>query len=172
MNDLEIAEQKALFILLLESRIQPSKYFPVVRTFEEYNVRVSRDLAEAAFDPWFKNGWAKRYRDGAVVCAKLKQDAYGEAYKTVLEYLGATSLTVHPDQREIMADVRPSKDTPSREGWKWFQFEQDERVPVSAEAVEMAPSEVFRPQKFHLERWAAIATIIGLPLAVVLWWYS
>ncbi len=172
MTDLEIAEQKALFVLLLESRIRPSTYFPVVRTLEEYHAAIPRDLSEVAFEPWFRNGWAKKYREGPTVCAKLKQEAYGDAYKTVLTFLNGTSLSVHPDQREIVTDARCSDGTPLREGWKWLQYERDEPMPpVNPSPILAAPERAQTPS-FHLDRWAAIATIVGIPLAVTLWWFS
>ncbi|MBX7481356.1 hypothetical protein [Qipengyuania qiaonensis] len=136
-TDTQKYRDNALFILLLEHVTGSNRYQPVKELNERYNAKIPPDLLNDAFIHWQKKGFAKIYRTGTPLSARLRRDSYGDAYEEVLSIIGATSLRVTPDLREIFSDVDPNEDLPLPDGWKWFTWEKEEN---RSQPNEQAPS--------------------------------
>ncbi len=177
MTDLEKAEQQALFILFLESQIGTSGYRPLKDLNSDYHAAIPEHLLEPAFMIWVNKGWAKKYSAGTPLSVKMRKASFGDAYKMVLEHLGAKSLKVQSDTREIFSDQSPANDTPMKEGWKWFTFEQEEAADstqdIGLDTLNTGSTVIPVPPRSIVKRqvdWnksGAIAAWIAIPIAVI-----
>lgn len=138
-SDLQLSREKALFILVIEHLSGANNYQPVAELNERYHAKIPEHLLLDAFSHWQKEGLAKTYRAGTPLSARLRRDACGDAYEMVLASLGATSLKVAADLREIYTDADAMDDVPLPDGWKWFTFAKENPKPMSEPSQSSMP---------------------------------
>jgi hypothetical protein len=130
VTDIELAEQKILIMLYFEYKLRYNELISLKPALQRYHVAIDDDLLPMALASWKDREWVKVYRDEDGLAAKIMPQKAGEVYKTVLEFLGATSLKINTQLMEIISDADPTHDTPMIEGWKWLTLERKVQAKV------------------------------------------
>jgi hypothetical protein len=178
VTDLEVAERKALFILLTQHRIDSSAYATVEQLNSDFDAHIADHLLEPAFKRWVDDGLAKADRRDGKFRARLRRDSFAEAYRRVLELYGASSITIYPEMHEIVSDVTPTNEFPVKDGWKWFTLESDQKAAPAAiyghnqTLISPTPRSRFRVGPINWTKWGTILTGLGIIVGVILWKFS
>jgi hypothetical protein len=163
VSDLEILERKVLFVLFVESKRRPNEFFSIKRAASEYHIAAEWQLLEAAFQRWFKIEWAKRFNFAGDVCAKLRPDAFGDAYKQVLRDIDGASISVFPDTREVLTDAICDANMPLPNGWKWLEYEREPGVSPPAKDRNLT---VFPEARIDWTKWGTLLGGLSIIVAI------
>lgn len=123
LTSIEVGRRQMLFALIIAHETRSSSFQDLKVLNEAYNIRMPASLVASSISPWVDLGWVKRNAtlDGKVA-ALLSREHYGDALQFIMEWLGATSLTVDVQKKEIVADVSPTQQVCLPDRWSWFTF--------------------------------------------------
>lgn len=137
MNEVEKAEHSALFALFLEHHTNPNSYIDLDDLYRDYHLKFPKEWLQSSLSEWADAGWVDVAQSHDSTSAILNSNRYNAVLKRLLDWLGATTLTVRAKGEEIYSDLSPSNDIPMREGWKWLTYASG---PDLAEAAARAPA--------------------------------
>ena len=114
-------------VLFFEHKQRYNEFILLKPTLERYNVKITDEMLTMALGSWKEKEWVKVTRSEQGLAAKIMPSKAADVYKTVLHYLGATTLTINAHLMEVCSDSDPTDDTPMVMGWKWLTYEKDEQ---------------------------------------------
>lgn len=124
-----IAHQRfqVLFALFLEFHLDPYTYHDLDDINERYKLKIEHNILHSLLTEWEKIGVLEVSRSfGSMTSASINRLEYGKLIEIIQDRLSAKTISVFPNNHEILSDVRPPRDIPMLEGWKWLTFAEEE----------------------------------------------
>jgi len=139
LTSIEIERRKMLFALIIAHNFT-SSFQDLEAVNDVYNIGMASSLLPSSISPWVGLGWVQKNAnlDGQV-SALLVRDHYGDALQLIMEWLGATSLTVNVRKQEIISDIAPTGDVSLPDGWTWFSLTDDGSGDLAPGSDRMVP---------------------------------
>jgi hypothetical protein len=132
VDDFELAERNVLAALFIDSHRSGDRLLDAEELARLYHIHVSEKWFAAIVAELKAEGMVMTYADKESSSAVLVDGGYKAARQRVLEQLGAASFQVDWNKEEILTDAEYPDRYPLPIGWKWLQYDSDNRKPKAS----------------------------------------